>query len=192
MARFPVIPAIAISPQEATVLGATDVDGVYVPGASHPRQTNRQAERTSALPWRFSSLANLFPAGVSVMVTPARSKIPPITDVEAELYARAARWIGANWQKRIGLREVAAQFGVSAFHFHRRFKLTMGRTVKDLITAHQIERAKELLATDLPIAQVASQCAFAHHSHFTSRFKQCVGTTPGQFRKALHPDRGTK
>jgi AraC family transcriptional regulator len=48
----------------------------------------------------------------------------------------------------------------------------------------QIFHAKLLLASqEISLAEIAKTCAFAHQSHFTSRFKQATGLTPTRWRK---------
>ena len=44
-------------------------------------------------------------------------------------------------------------------------------------------RARRLLDSRLPIAQIATGTGFTDQSHLTRRFKQLLGITPGQYRK---------
>jgi AraC family transcriptional regulator len=45
------------------------------------------------------------------------------------------------------------------------------------------ECKKQLLARQKDLAKIASDCGFAHQSHFTSRFKQITGLTPTRWRR---------
>ena len=87
--------------------------------------------------------------------------------------------------RKATLVDVAADAGVSPFHFHRRFTLWAGRTPKQVMTEMQIEHAKALLLEGkLDLPAVAKRCGFSHQSHFTSRFKLFVGQTPSRWLRA--------
>ena len=82
------------------------------------------------------------------------------------------------------LTEIARQVHLSPFHFHRRFAELLGLTPKHYLLECQITQAKqELLARKKELAQIATDCGFAHQSHFTSRFKQATGLTPTCWRR---------
>jgi AraC-like DNA-binding protein len=47
----------------------------------------------------------------------------------------------------------------------------------------RIRQAQKLLSKGTPLAQVAYEVGFASQSHFTQRFKQIIGVTPGEYAK---------
>jgi AraC-like DNA-binding protein len=54
----------------------------------------------------------------------------------------------------------------------------------DYITKVKVGRACELLATTRrPIAEIAVEVGFSSQSHFSTRFRQIVGTTPLAYRQ---------
>lgn len=64
------------------------------------------------------------------------------------------------------------------------FKKYTGDTPTKYILKFRLSVArKQLSSTNIPIAQIASNCGFAHQSHFTSHFTQCYGITPLHYRK---------
>ena len=82
------------------------------------------------------------------------------------------------------LDEIAKKAHLSPFHFHRRFTDLVGQTPKHFLLGCQIHEAKRLLAARRrELAQIATDCGFAHQSHFTSRFKQATGLTPTRWRR---------
>ena len=82
------------------------------------------------------------------------------------------------------LDEIARKAHLSPFHFHRRFTDLMGQTPKHFLLSCQIHEAKRALAARRKeLAQIATDCGFAHQSHFTSRFKQATGLTPTRWRR---------
>src|SRR4029077_2084795 len=67
--------------------------------------------------------------------------------------------------------DIAKTVQLSPFHFHRRFTELFGITPKHFLLECQIHEAKgELLAGKKELSRIASDCGFAHQSHFTSRF----------------------
>jgi AraC-like DNA-binding protein len=82
------------------------------------------------------------------------------------------------------LDEIAKHAHLSPFHFHRRFTDLMGQTPKHFLLSCQVHSAQRALAARRKeLSEVATECGFAHQSHFTSRFKQATGLTPTRWRR---------
>ena len=93
-------------------------------------------------------------------------------------------------EKRIALRTVAQEIGMSYFHFSRSFKQSMGMTASNYIAERRIERAKKMLEeTELPISEIALRSGFSSQSHFTTSFRRFAGATPKVFRHAIGAQR---
>lgn len=107
-----------------------------------------------------------------------------------EAVEKAQAYILKNWRKRPSLVEIASHCGLSLFYLHRIFHRQTGITTKEMRTRCQIEEAKRLLATDMPLAKIATEVGFSHQPHFTARFRELTGQTPGGFRKALKMAKG--
>jgi AraC family transcriptional regulator len=41
--------------------------------------------------------------------------------------------------------------------------------------------------SSLALGEIALACGFASASHFTNRFRQTLGATPGEYRAAFRP-----
>jgi AraC family transcriptional regulator len=96
---------------------------------------------------------------------------------------RVQAFVKEHFAEPIKVEHMAAQIGMSAFHFSRMFKRATGRTPYLCIIMQRIERAKELLSdTDVPLAEVAARVGFQTQSHFTSVFRKFAGVTPQVFR----------
>jgi AraC family transcriptional regulator len=62
---------------------------------------------------------------------------------------RVTDYVNASLDRQIGLDELAAQVGLSRFHFCASFKLATGMTPHEWLTSLRMHRARELLtATD--------------------------------------------
>ena len=97
--------------------------------------------------------------------------------------ARAVDYAEAHLDEALTLAELAAIACLSAGHFSRSFKATVGEPVWAYVQRRRVERAMEMLQyTDLPIAEIAYRCGFAHQGHLTSCFKRQFGLTPGAAR----------
>jgi AraC family transcriptional regulator len=54
------------------------------------------------------------------------------------------------------------------------------------VLARRLNRARELLrTTSQPLGEIALACGFYSGSHFTNRFRQSLGGTPGEYRQAF-------
>jgi AraC-like DNA-binding protein len=106
-------------------------------------------------------------------------------DPELARLIPAMKFMQNEYHRGPTLHEIAAQVHLSPFHFHRRFAELLGLTPKHFMLSCQITQAKqELLARRKDLAKIATDCGFAHQSHFTSRFKQATGLTPTRWRRA--------
>ena len=98
--------------------------------------------------------------------------------------SRAQELLAADLSSDLSLADVASECGLSAAHFSRAFKRSVGTTPHAWLQQRRIETAKFLLANrHLTIADIALSCGFADQSHFTRTFGRVVGRTPGSWRR---------
>lgn len=95
----------------------------------------------------------------------------------------AREFMRREFRRVPSLPEVAQAVGMSPWHFHRQYKIAFSETPKDYMLGLQVEEAKRLIAAGAALDEVARDCGFATQSHFTIRFKQATGITPGAWRK---------
>jgi AraC family transcriptional regulator len=99
---------------------------------------------------------------------------------------RAKEILRANVEGGVALKELARECGLSAGHFSRAFRRTMGVAPYSWLNEQRIVLSKEKLRDDrLSLADVAAECGFCDQSHFTRHFTRIVGVTPGAWRRAL-------
>ena len=66
----------------------------------------------------------------------------------------------------------------------RIFREATGESIQRYFVERKLQAAKsDLLYSRLEIKEIAAKYGFADVSHFTRRFRQITGTTPGQIRK---------
>lgn len=97
--------------------------------------------------------------------------------------ARVLDYIETNLDQPLVLGELAEVAGLSAYHFARMFRRSLGEAPHAYVLRRRIERAKAMLAEGQTIAMVAHDCGFSGQSHFTARFREATGLTPRQFAR---------
>lgn len=108
-------------------------------------------------------------------------------DNEPDQVKQTCSYIESNYDKRIGLEEIAEDLKISKFHLSRIFKSAMDMTVIDYLTKIRMEKAKELLAlTKESVKIIAFRTGFSDPNYFSLTFRKYSGLSPLQFRaKAL-------
>lgn len=97
-----------------------------------------------------------------------------------------ADFIEQHLDQPISLGELATLCNLSEYHFARMFRTSFGLPPHQYLLARRLAKARQLLRfSDLPMLQVALLCGFASASHFSNRFRQALGATPGEYRQAL-------
>ena len=106
------------------------------------------------------------------------------TAVADELVAAALSFIAANGHRQIGQSEVAKAVGAEVRTLQNRFRKHLGRPIATEIRRLRIERAKrELLYSQLPIAEIARNVGFGSSSRMCQVFRRQLGLSPGTYRK---------
>jgi len=95
-------------------------------------------------------------------------------------------YIDQQLAEPISLGQLAGMCALSEYHFARMFRESFGLPPHQYLLARRVNRAKELLrSSSLPLSEIALACGFSSASHFTNRFRQAMGATPGEYRKAF-------
>jgi AraC family transcriptional regulator len=88
----------------------------------------------------------------------------------------------ADWR----LAGVAQAVHCSPFHLARQFRAVTGETIGRYLVRLRLASALErLTAGETALARLAVELGFAHHSHFTARFRATFGVTPSEARRIV-------
>lgn len=98
---------------------------------------------------------------------------------------RVLTFVDEHMGERLSLQRLAAEAGLSTHHFARVFREETGTTPWAYVRAARVQKARELLREDRPLAEIALACGFCDQSHLTRAFKRNEGVTPGTYRKNL-------
>lgn len=94
-------------------------------------------------------------------------------------------YIFTNISHGFSIAEMAAELGLSAFHFSRKFKADYGMPPHKFIMQERVRMAEELLTgTTNPLKEIAAKTGFSDQSHMTRTFSLCKGITPARFRRS--------
>jgi len=105
-----------------------------------------------------------------------------------EFHRRAVEAAIAELSKHLSgnirISELASRVGVSRALLCRIFREATGESIQRYFVERKLQAAKsDLLYSRLEIKEIAAKYGFADVPHFTRRFRQITGTTPGQIRK---------
>jgi AraC family transcriptional regulator len=90
----------------------------------------------------------------------------------------------AELSSDLDLKTIAAESGYSRTHFLRIFRASTGYSPHQWLTHLRIEEAKTLLQkASNSLIDIALECGFSSHGHFTNTFRKIVGVTPREYRR---------
>lgn len=136
-------------------------------------------------PAERSRFARLLADTLAVYLVQQRQRVPATAGIAGGLLNKALERIEASVHSGVSVDALARTAGMSPSNFTRAFKRTLGVSPHRYLTARRIELAKHLLErTSFPLADIALETGFSSQAHFTDRFREQIGQTPLQFRRA--------
>ncbi len=99
-------------------------------------------------------------------------------------------WIDRNLEKPIAVSEIAAAANICTRECQRIFSQYLHYSPVEYVQKKRvIYAAKQLADTDMPVTDIALNCGFTNPSYFAKRFKEFMGSTPGEYRAAVRGKR---
>jgi AraC-like DNA-binding protein len=175
--------------------GAPHIDGLcFAPGAGNDDDVMRALTGTIRPAFERPQQANrLFVEHVALAVgthmahtygampvgrRPARGGLAPWQE------KRAREMLSAHLDGDLPLSLLAEECGLSAGHFARAFRRSVGTSPHQWLLQRRVDRATGLLRDGRStLIEVALACGFADQSHFTRVFTRIVGVSPGAWRR---------
>ena len=108
---------------------------------------------------------------------------PRVSSLPTRVLNRVLEKIESNLDADLSLANLAKESGYSRAHFLRMFQSATGLTPHRYVVNLRIQRAQERLRQKDRIIDVAASCGFSSQSHMTTLFRQCLATTPAEFRR---------
>lgn len=109
----------------------------------------------------------------------------PVSRAAHPVVRQLEDYLRAHLTEPVPLADLAALAEVSAYHVVRLFQQATGLPPHAYLTQLRVRRARELLATSLPVAEVAVAAGFYDQAHLTRHFKRIVGVPPGSFARQM-------
>ncbi|ASA24778.1 AraC family transcriptional regulator [Paenibacillus donghaensis] len=101
-------------------------------------------------------------------------------------FAPVLRYIDVHYPEPISVDDLAAQTGLSRYHFSRLFKELTGHTISVYVNTVRVDRADYLLRhTSLSVTDVAAATGFNDIYYFSRTFKKYKQKNPSMVRKPM-------
>lgn len=108
-----------------------------------------------------------------------------VLSVQPRWLRRVKDHIHADFAARVSLTDLAALVEVHPAHLARMFRKHFNSSVGDYVRRLRLDyAAQELVATDKPLAEIATAAGFYDQSHFVHAFKLRIKMTPTAYRAA--------
>lgn len=134
---------------------------------------------TSKIPLRDSQGNVVALAGISRDLRPE-----VVVDDGVYRISSAVEYARAHLSDPPTLAQMAAAASMSIYQLDRRMKQLFDLTPGQWLLKIRIDHAsRELLQSDLPIAQIAMNAGYADQGAFTRQFRKTTGQTPSRFRQ---------
>jgi AraC-like DNA-binding protein len=139
--------------------------------------------------WCLTNKFPLFGQGGQVVGLAGVSQDLHTPDESADRYrgvAKAVNHAREHLDQRLGVHELAAVAGLSAYRFDRRIRRLFRMSTGQMLLKFRMDVAAELLRdTDHSVTRIGLDCGFADQSAFARQFRKTNGLTPVEYRNAF-------
>ena len=91
-------------------------------------------------------------------------------------------YMNDNLAYEILVSDLSKMANFSVYYFIRVFKKEVGLTPKEYLIQQRIKKARNLIAQELPLSQIALECGFYDQSHMIKYFKVYTGLNPSIYQ----------
>lgn len=96
------------------------------------------------------------------------------------------RYINSNLTADLSLESLSREAKFSPIYFHKLFKASTGKTLREYVEEQRLRKAIELmLSTEMTLTQIAYECGFSSQSYFNYAFKKKMGHSPREYVKNI-------
>jgi len=110
---------------------------------------------------------------------------PEADVVKSNALQDAAAYMRQNYADKLAIDKIAARYGMDKFKFIRQFKSYTGLTPVSYLLLERINKAKLMIAQNMPIVEVALETGFYDQSHFIHYFKKYIGVAPLSYKRGI-------
>jgi len=102
-----------------------------------------------------------------------------------DVIQKAINYINSHYAQELSRENIAAAVYLSPSHFSYLFKQKTGVSFIDYLTTVRMQKAIELLATNMRINDIAEKVGYQSRNRFIINFRHFTGFTPTEYRKNL-------
>jgi len=107
-----------------------------------------------------------------------------VSDIDRQI-AQAERLLATHYAQAVSIDGLSRAYGYHRTHFSQMFKRATGLSPKQYLYKVRMERAESLLATALPIEQVAASVGYNDALYFSKQFHKWSGSSPTAYRRSM-------
>lgn len=101
----------------------------------------------------------------------------------AEAFSDVVTHLHERFADRLCATDLAEMAGLSVSHFERRFRRVFGASPRQYLVRIRVENAARLLReTERSVSQIALDCGFYDHAHFSRSFRKIMQRSPSEYR----------
>ena len=125
------------------------------------------------------------PAGKVIGIAGFSRQVDQIEQPSANVaaFAEVIEYVHQHYDEPLTTKTLAGMAGLSVSQFERRFRRAFGNSVRKYLLRVRIENGARLLReSNETVSNIAQQCGFYDHAHFSRAFRQVMKQTPTQYR----------
>ncbi len=137
------------------------------------------------IPKTFRSIRDLTVLAPPQELRLPQKELPPAAPDGDILIQKAKAYIQAHYDRDLTREEVADAVFLSPAYFSRFFKQKTGMNFIDYLTRVRMQKAAELLATNIRISDISKKLGYQSRNRFFINFKQFSGYSPTEYRRQI-------
>ena len=99
---------------------------------------------------------------------------------------RVHAYASTTFDRNLPLAHYGRVAGVHPVYLTQRFRVAYGESLGSFVRRQRLEwAARQLRTTEKRITDIALECGFSDHAHFSRCFRSATGLTPGSYRRLL-------
>lgn len=144
------------------------------------RETDAKRPSYDRAAYYYSGLLSVWLERQVLNIDPQSTRL----DASQRLVARYTELIEKRFRTGAGVRELAAELGVTTTHLTRCCRTGSGRSAIEMLQDRRLFEARKLLSdTKIPVGEIGSTLGFASAAYFTRAFQNQTGLSPSAFRR---------
>lgn len=111
----------------------------------------------------------------------------PIGKPAVRAASLARDFLDANAMRLVRSEELEAVTGLDRYALSRHFRAVFSTSPHRFLLMRRLQRARRMIETGEPLAEIAVAAGFSDQSHFNRQFKKAYGMTPGRWSVLARP-----